>query len=518
MNVKDVILRMPRRADKGDEDILVKTFVNIGPLISILRGENNQVLYGRRGTGKTHVLRFLKSIIENENDDCCIFIDIRQIGSTGSLYSDKDIPVEQRATRLFTDILQEVRNQIVDYITKDDAHKELYLSNVTPLLYGLLDLLNNKRISGSVKVERQIQNTSKQANNNTLTLSEKPSFTHSTTLDDTNMVYEGILNDGHDVDYMDFSSVYQTLEAILREIMPHKIWILVDEFAELNTELQIALADMFRRVLCPLKNCVFKIAAIEHRSDFKQQTDSKNYYGLEMGADVYSCNLDDFMVFSNNRAQALSFFRNLIFQHVNHMLAENERYADSDSLIKDIFTQESAFEELVSAAEGVPRDAFNILAKAVTEDYYNKVSVNSIRKSAKNWYNEDKQNPIMAYKNAIPLLAWIVEHVINKRQARAFLLRNDSVDDMINFLYDSRILHIIKQNISSRDNPGMKFNVYSIDYGCYVDLINTTRYPLGLFQQELENGEIEYCQVPQDDYRSIRRAVLDMDEFYKYNR
>ena len=278
MNVKDVILRMPRRADKGDEDILVKTFVNIGPLISILRGENNQVLYGRRGTGKTHVLRFLKSIIENENDDCCIFIDIRQIGSTGSLYSDKDIPVEQRATRLFTDILQEVRNQIVDYITKDDAHKELYLSNVTPLLYGLLDLLNNKRISGSVKVERQIQNTSKQANNNTLTLSEKPSFTHSTTLDDTNMVYEGILNDGHDVDYMDFSSVYQTLEAILREIMPHKIWILVDEFAELNTELQIALADMFRRVLCPLKNCVFKIAAIEHRSDFKQQTDSKNYY------------------------------------------------------------------------------------------------------------------------------------------------------------------------------------------------------------------------------------------------
>ncbi len=124
----------------------------------------------------------------------------------------------------------------------------------------------------------------------------------------------------------------------------------------------------------------------------------------------------------------------------------------------------------------------------------------------------------MAYKNAMPLLAWIVEHVINKRQARAFLLRNDSVDDMINFLYDSRILHIIKQNISSRDNPGMKFNVYSIDYGCYVDLINTTRYPLGLFQQELENGEIEYCQVPQDDYRSIRRAVLDMDEFYKYNR
>ena len=61
---------------------------------------------------------------------------------------------------------------------------------------------------------------------------------------------------------------------------------------------------------------IFKIAAIEHRSNFKCQIDARNYKGLELGADVYSCNLDDFLVFSNNRAQALSFFRELIFQHV----------------------------------------------------------------------------------------------------------------------------------------------------------------------------------------------------------
>lgn len=59
----------------------------------------------------------------------------------------------------------------------------------------------------------------------------------------------------------------------------------------------------------------------------------------------------------------------------------------------------------------------------------------------------------------------------------------------------------------------MKYNVYSIDYGCYVELANTTRFPLGLFEEELENGESEYCQVPKDDYRSIRRAILNMDEF-----
>ena len=86
------------------------------------------------------------------------------------------------------------------------------------------------------------------------------------------------------------------------------------------------------------------------------------------------------------------------------------------------------------------------------------------------------------------LLSWIIDNVINKRHARAFLLRNDVKYNIINFLYDSRILHIIKQNISSRDKPGMKFNAYSIDYGCYVDLINTARSPLGLFEEEMEDG------------------------------
>ena len=513
MNAKDAILKMPRRADKWEEELLVKTFVSIGPLIPMLQSNNNHVLFGRRGTGKTHVLKYLKSIIEKEENDCCVFIDIRQIGSTGSIYSDKETPLEQRATRLFTDLLQEVRNQIIEYITKNDENKENYLSSVTPLLDGMSQLLNVKKVSGSVRIERQVQKKTEDSDKWNLTIAESPSFSHSSTSGTSDMSYVGTTDDGQYVEYMDFSSVYQTLQCILKEIAPHKIWILVDEYAELNSDLQIFLADMFRRVLCPLQNCIFKIAAIEHRSVFKSQSSLKDYKGLELGADVSSCNLDDFMVFSNNHAQSLIFFRDLLFQHVNSML--EGKYLDSNSLIQDIFTQETAFEELVQAAEGVPRDAFNILAKAITEDYYNKVSVNNIRKAAKNWYNEDKQNPIMSYFGAMPLLNWIIDKVINERHARAFLLRNDKEYELINFLYDSRILHIIKQNISSRDKPGMKFNAYSIDYGCYVDLINTTRSPLGLFEEELENGDIEYCQVPKEDYRSIRRAVLDMDEFIK---
>ena len=86
--------------------------------------------------------------------------------------------------------------------------------------------------------------------------------------------------------------------------------------------------------------------------------------------------------------------------------------------------------------------------------------------------------------------------------------------ESIEYLFDNRIIHLIKQNISAKDRPGERFNVFSIDYGTYVQLINTSQEPKGLFQAETENGE-EFINVPLNDYRSIRRSILDIQEFEK---
>ncbi|MFM0085073.1 hypothetical protein P0D72_40420 [Paraburkholderia sediminicola] len=51
--------------------------------------------------------------------------------------------------------------------------------------------------------------------------------------------------------------------------------------------------------------------------------------------------------------------------------------------------------------------------------------------------------------------------------------------------------------------------------GCYVDLLSTAKEPEGMFPagepSELDGG---YVDVPPDDYRAIRRAVLDLTAFY----
>jgi hypothetical protein len=112
-----------------------------------------------------------------------------------------------------------------------------------------------------------------------------------------------------------------------------------------------------------------------------------------------------------------------------------------------------------------------------------------------------------------------MDEVIKTRKARGFLLNVKYKDELVDFLFDSRVIHIIKRGVSSKESPGEKYNVFTLDYGCYVDLINSSFAPRGLFEaiEEEANAAIKYIDVPHTDYRSIRRAILDLDEFYKYS-
>lgn len=514
MTIQDAILQIQLRADKWDDNSLVESFVRVGPLIPLLESENNQIIFGRRGTGKTHVLRYFKSLKDGQND-CCIFIDLRKIGSSNSIYADSSLPMEQRALRLFIDVIKVLHDEIISYIIISEERKDAYLSKITPLLDQLNQTWTKSAIMGEVVSE------SSTVEKNTQELSSSISFSPSvfglnvSTKDSETVDQSSTLKlSGKYYAYINLLEATAVLQEIAHILSPHKIWLIFDEFSEFHPDLQIVLADILRRVMCPVRGITFKIGAIEHRSIFRCTITGSNYLGLELGADVSTINLDELMVFGNNRVSSLSFFRELLFLRVNTILPPENRIANSDDLVKSLFTQESCFEELVLASEGVPRDFFNVLNKAVILEYYNRISIPIIRKAAQHWFDEDKRGSIIAIPNTSGLLDWIISDVINTRQARAFMLRSNENDNLINYLYDARILHIIKQNVSSKDTPGMRYNVYSIDYGCYVDLINTARAPKGLFEDEIADNKTEFIEVPRDDYRSIRRAILDLSKFY----
>ncbi|MEL7006967.1 MAG: hypothetical protein AAFN93_30285, partial [Bacteroidota bacterium] len=121
----------------------------------------------------------------------------------------------------------------------------------------------------------------------------------------------------------------------------------------------------------------------------------------------------------------------------------------SELFVKHAFTQKTAFEEFVRAAEGVLRDGINVINNSALRSGDKKISVKDIRTAARKWFQRDKERAIQTRDNAKIFLRWIIDEVIGKRNARAFLVPSDEKYELIEYLYDSRILHIIKQGISA---------------------------------------------------------------------
>ena len=511
--INTAILKLKKRAEKYSPEQLVNTFVDVGSLFTILMNTDHQILYGRRGTGKTHVLTYLCSQIK-ENNDCPVYIDLRLIGSTGGLYSDRSIPFSERATRLLIDVFTCIHDQILEFVI-ENTNENIHIGNVGPLLEELSTAISEIKISGEVTKE-----STKEANDE---ISDRTNFKISSaetgfTLQNVNKVgyksIEKVLNAGIENHRIHFPSIKGIMSNILKKIRPCELWVVLDEWAEIPIDLQPFLGDLLRRCLFPIYGITVKIGAIEHRSNFKIQKGVSEYIGIETGADITSVNLDEFMVFDNNEYLSIDFFKNLLFKHINSLLPEDYQYKYADELISATFTQTPAFEEFVRASEGVPRDAINILIQAATKASSSNISIKNIREAARIWYNRDKEKSVSSSTPAIKLLRWIIDEVIGRRNARAFLLRTDTENELIDYLYDSRVIHIIKQSVSSQETPGIRYNAYSIDYGCYVDLINTSRSPLGLFEVTNDDGEDGFVSVPHNDYRAIRRAVLNLDQFY----
>jgi hypothetical protein len=391
-------------------------------------------------------------------------------------------------------------------VSRIDGHP--HPEQVTQRLDALQAALSTVAIRGDAAVEL-IDASSEKASKGwaaTMDIAPKPSLTISgkSAAEAEQARTAKITRTGREIVHLTFGNIASALGNLLSVLAAKRIWLLIDEWSEIPVDLQPYLADLIHRTLLPINDITIKIAAIEHRSAFAILKSRGEYIGLELGADVSAdLNLDDFLVFDNSQEKSTQFLKTLLFRHY---ISDDTgpKFKDADQFIQATFTQYAAFEEFVRAVEGVPRDALNLAAKIATQAFGQRVAMQHVRGAARDWYNQDKAAAIRSSPELNDLLSHIVEKVIGNRRARAFLFPSNVRHAGMEKLFDSRLLHILKKNVSSHDQPGARFDVYKIDYGCYVDLINTAKAPQGLFETENEG----FIEVPRDDYRSIRRAIL----------
>lgn len=519
-------LSLSKRAESYDPKHLADSFVEIGNVPTLLRNNDSAIIFGRRGTGKTHLLSYISTQLSGAGGTVVV-IDMRTIGSSSGLYADPGIDLSERATRLLRDTANAIHERILEQYTGPGS--EVYGDGIVQGLDALIDAANSLSIDGAITREQAQQTAVDSSVSSQFGIKVTPtngdaslSFSNSdkTSLSES----EKSVVSGKPSLRINFGGLTSALERVVNNLPKKKLWILLDEWSEVPLDLQPYLADMLRRGFLAVRGVTAKIAAIEHRTNFRLINESTGQsIGIELGADVaMSVNLDDYMVFDNDSNAASMFFAQMLFRHMKSLAAVEKLNFDVEQpteLIKQMFTQKDVFAEFVRASEGVPRDAINILSKCALKAGKEKISMPVVRDSARTWYSTSKQTDVANRARASELLDWIKSEVIGNRKARGFLLDVKARDPLIDFLFDSRVLHIIKRGISSkdRDESGRKFNAWVLDYGCYIELTNTAAAPRGIFEveEDVANSTTRYVDVPHTDYRSLRRAILDLTDFYK---
>ena len=99
-----------------------------------------------------------------------------------------------------------------------------------------------------------------------------------------------------------------------------------------------------------------------------------------------------------------------------------------------------------------------------------------------------------------------------------FMLSREHADnEVIQSLFDLRLVHLISRGYSDKENPGQRYNIYALDYGTYVDLKRTKAEPDAFLFETVTEGEQVTPErvVPFADRRSIRRVILQPTIFDK---
>jgi len=503
---------IPQRSEKqNDVQKLIGAFVDVGILPQV-NNINSQIVYGRRGTGKTHVMKVLSSALSAQNRTAVVYIDARTLGSTNQ-FSDPTIPLSTRCTALFRDILNEIYNGLLEFVVNaapagsDSILADLDLlatagveTEVVPT--SLSDRRTNKE---SIKSEATIALNAKGLEVKTGSGRDSAAEAETT----TNYISQESRK-------IIFPAVSTPLRRVL-EKCNSQLYVLIDEWSSIPMDVQPYLAEFLKRSLMPLKNVVIKIASLEYRSDFGI-TSENGVIGFEMGADISAfLDIDDYYVYDRNPDSITDSFAEMLVKHISNELPTDYLSSlgvkDGKGLASKLFTERKVFQELVRASEGVARDLINIFSKAYFVAHRkgrDKIERNAVLEAARQWFEQDKERNLDEELRTV--LRRISDEVIGNRRARSFLLpRELSNHRLIHKLFDLRVLHLVQRGYADKDKPGVRYNIYTLDYGTYVDLMNTTRRPeLGFDFGEPTDDPNEYV-VPFDDRRSIRRIILTKD-------
>jgi len=548
-------------------------FVDNGTL-SELHNNANQLVVGRRGTGKTHLLGAFNELIRDEYDkELSTMISLMQLDRDSSIPENCTLAEHRRihATDLFEDFLRKLfplflnqadsrLNQIAKSIPHRDAKKKLKVVN--NLLTQLLEVVE---LGSPVEILK----TSKKTIDTSVTGAAKAGASLSIGIDHNKPHFSAGANLGGDMRSeeesrqiieihgkmkVDIIKVRELILQILDELDVDTLHILIDEWMELDkrtlSEIQPIFAQLLKKTFFNTNKISVKIASVWHQTTLYDKDDMQKSKGIELKHDIIrAIDLDTAFLMSED--QVSEFCKELLFKRITYFFEKLENIKESEDIsqlcregefvddlfVSELFDNSSNFRAFIIASHGIPRDLMNIFHKCSLRIKRNFelfcIDYQVIYAEARSAYNTDKRRTIRPDSEAQKLLKIINEYMESSGR-RLFIVKNAYVylSEALQKLVDEELIHQLPSSVTPRDISDT-YKVFLIDFGNYVDWIETRKKDISVlinesvlptfpheFSTSIEQYVIDVTQVSSDTIECPtcnRKFSLDEPVFNKAN-
>ena len=480
--------------------------------IDLISNIKNQVIYGRRGTGKTHLLKAYQEVLVEQfgtQRRLPVYIDLRKLLPLISLSESNPIEFSILVFKHITDeILKVLVENINFYSNLNEFNDERFNNTIKVKLEKKLSDLSIQFDGKEYKKLEEIQLSEEEMRKiaGSLKINKDPEINASTQKE------VSLTQSFKRTRYLSFADISELLSSIPELLDINRIICMLDEWSEIPLDSQLYLAELIKRGFITSK-FTFKIAAITNRSKLGMNNGTK-FVGLEDGGDIFPFNIDNRFIYEINGQKTKDFFNDLLRKHLTSLDSKfDEKIFEHESKnnFLNLFLANQALREILIASAGIPRDFINLFINAYeqftinTSTNNNRIGVKHIRLATIDWYRTDKKEQVDNIHSCKVLLERIInEIVIGKRKTHFLIPQKFSTNNYLNKLIDFRVIHLRKKGYSHKDNAGVVYDVYSVDYGCYTSI--------DVPQSKLDIDFINKIDSI-DNFRDIRRISLE-DKFF----
>jgi Cdc6-like AAA superfamily ATPase len=492
-----------RLADRA-EDLANPTATYVDTVfLTALQNRRNQIVFGRRGTGKTHLLRRLQDELFERFDDLKlvpVYIDGATLEGSISLHSDPAavalalyVELLRRTVsnlsqfihgkirpgiidRLFSgpkqDLLSRARDTVgrLDLLLAQGKVRMLPIGDASAEFEDLDEAVSKRRLAAGAKASISLSDP--RALGLKLDASAEKEFKKTAKAMTTRKI-------GGET-YLPLADVAELIRQLLETLGDANLMILVDEWSSLgDADVQPLLAQLLR--LTARGRICIKLACVPGRTELylaSATRDGRNPIGLELGDDITAdVNLDSVVFVDNDIRQLATFFISLIQRHMGVEIPELANMS-IESFSKHILTDRmegpSILGELCHASGAVPRDFINTFRQATVAQRAagaDKMAVAHVRSAALNIYEGKRSNLATSKPGELLLLDRIYRKVVIGQKTYFFLVEASLVEhDKIVELFTSRLIHRTPATWLDPDSM-VSYVYYMIDYGTSIELL-----------------------------------------------